>query len=445
MFNKILVANRGEIAVRIIRACMEMGIKTVAIYSEPDAAGLHVQMADEAVCVGPREPSKSYLNIPSIISAAEITDAEAIHPGYGFLAENSRFAEICETCGIKFIGPSSEIIRSMGDKVVARQMMEKAGVSTVPGTEGGMENDHEALEMAHKIGFPVMIKAAGGGGGKGMRIVHTDASFLNAFMAAQSEAISSFDNACLYVEKFIENPRHVEFQIMGDAFGNVIHLGDRDCSIQRRYQKLIEESPSPALDEKLREEMGSVSVKAAKALNYTSVGTVEFLLDETGHFYFMEMNTRIQVEHPVTELVTGVDLVREQIKIAAGEKIRWKQSDIRFSGHAIECRINAENPKTFTPCPGKILTVHLPGGPGIRIDTAIYTECQITPYYDSLIAKLISYGQDRHEAITRMRRALDEFLCEGIETTIPFHREVLNHPDFWNGRINTRFIEKMVN
>ena len=443
MFNKILVANRGEIAVRIIRSCMELGIKTVTIYSEEDFDSLHVKMADEAVCVGPKEPSKSYLNIPAIISAAEITDAEAIHPGYGFLAENSRFAEICETCGIKFIGPSSDIIRSMGDKVIARQLMEKAGIATVPGTENGVENDHEALDLAHKIGFPVMIKAAGGGGGKGMRIVHTDASFLNAFMAAQSEAISSFDNPCLYVEKFIENPRHVEFQIMGDTFGNVIHLGDRDCSIQRRYQKLIEESPSPGLDQKLREEMGSIAVKAAKALNYTSVGTVEFLLDESKKFYFMEMNTRIQVEHPVTEMVTGLDLVKEQIRIAAGERVPCKQSDIKISGHAIECRINAENPETFIPCPGKVSYIHLPGGPGIRIDTAIFTECRIPPYYDSLVAKLVAHGQDRHEAILRMRRALNEFLCEGIETTIPFHREVLNHPDFWNGKINTNFIKKL--
>ena len=443
MFNKILVANRGEIAVRIIRSCMELGIKTVTIYSEEDLDSLHVKMADEAVCVGPKEPSKSYLNIPAIISAAEITDAEAIHPGYGFLAENSRFAEICDSCGIKFIGPSSEIIRSMGDKVIARQLMEKAGIATVPGTENGVENDHEALDLAHKIGFPVMIKAAGGGGGKGMRIVHTDASFLNAFMAAQSEAISSFDNPCLYVEKFIENPRHVEFQIIGDTFGNVIHLGDRDCCIQRRYQKLIEESPSPGLDQKLREEMGSIAVKAAKALNYTSVGTVEFLLDESKKFYFMEMNTRIQVEHPVTEMVTGLDLVKEQIRIAAGEKIPWKQSDIKISGHAIECRINAENPETFIPCPGKISYIHLPGGPGIRIDTAIFSECRIPPYYDSLVAKLVAHGQDRNEAILRMRRALNEFLCEGIETTIPFHREVLNHPDFWNGKINTNFIKKL--
>jgi acetyl-CoA carboxylase biotin carboxylase subunit len=445
MFNKVLIANRGEIAVRIIRSCMEMGIKTVAIYSEEDSDSLHTQMADEAVCVGPKEPSKSYLNIPAIISAAEITDAEGIHPGYGFLAENSRFAEICETCGIKFIGPSSDIIRSMGDKVVARQIMEKAGVATVPGTEGGVEHDHEALDLAHKIGFPVMIKAAGGGGGKGMRIVHTDASFINAFMAARSEAVSSFDNPCLYVEKFIENPRHVEFQIIGDTFGNVIHLGDRDCSIQRRYQKLIEESPSPSLDEKLRKEMGEVAVKAAKTLKYSSVGTVEFLLDESGNYYFMEMNTRIQVEHPITEMVTGLDLVKEQIKISAGEKLPWKQSDIKFSGHAIECRINAENPTSFIPCPGKISNIHLPGGPGIRIDSAIYTECRIPPYYDSLIAKLISYGQNRHEAIVRMRRALDEFICEGIETTIPFHREVLNHPDFWHGRINTNFIKNIVN
>jgi acetyl-CoA carboxylase biotin carboxylase subunit len=441
MFNKILIANRGEIAVRIIRSCMEMGIKTVAIYSEEDADSLHTHMANEAVCVGPKEPSKSYLNIPAIISAAEITDAEAIHPGYGFLAENSRFAEICETCGIKFIGPSSDIIRSMGDKVIARQMMKKAGILTVPGTEGGVENNNEALDMAHKIGFPVMIKAAGGGGGKGMRIVHTDASFLNAFMAAQSEAVSSFDNPCLYVEKFIEKPRHVEFQIIGDNFGNIIHLGDRDCSIQRRYQKLIEESPSPLLDERLRKEMGEVAVKAAKALNYSSVGTIEFLLDESGEYYFMEMNTRIQVEHPVTELVTGLDLVKEQIKITAGERLPWKQSDIQFLGHAIECRINAENPKSFIPCPGKISNIHLPGGPGIRIDSAIFLDCSIPPYYDSLIAKLISYGRDRNEAITRMRRALDEFVCEGIDTTIPFHREVLSHPNFSNGKINTNFIK----
>ncbi|MGA1794249.1 MAG: acetyl-CoA carboxylase biotin carboxylase subunit [bacterium] len=444
MFNKILVANRGEIAVRVIRSCMEMGIKTVAIYSEEDADSLHVQMADEAVCVGPREPSKSYLNIPAIISAAEITDAEAIHPGYGFLAENSRFAEICETCNIKFIGPGAEIIRAMGDKVAARQTMERSGVPCVPGTEGGVENDHEALEMAHTIGFPVMIKAAGGGGGKGMRIVHTDASFLNAFMAAQSEAISSFDNPCLYVEKFIENPRHVEFQIIGDAYGTILHLGDRDCSIQRRYQKLIEESPSPGMSPELRTQMGETAVKAAQAINYSSVGTVEFLLDEGQNFYFMEMNTRIQVEHPVTEMVTGIDLVKQQIRIAAGERLPWKQSDINISGHAIECRINAENPKTFAPCPGKISGIHFPGGPGVRIDSAIYTECRIPSCYDSLIAKIITHGRDRQEAIMRMRRALQEFVCEGIDTTTPFHREVLNHPDFWHGIINTHFVNKII-
>lgn len=425
---------------RIIRSCKDMGIKTVAVYSEADSESLHVQMADEALCIGPKDPSKSYLNIPSIISAAEITDAEAIHPGYGFLAENPRFAEICETCHIKFIGPSSSIIKSMGDKVIARQIMKKAGVSTVPGTEYGVENDHEALEMAHKVGFPVMIKAAGGGGGKGMRIVHTDASFLNAFMAAQSEAISSFDNPCLYVEKFVENPRHVEFQIMGDTFGNIIHLGDRDCSIQRRYQKLIEESPAPFLDKNLREKMAKMAIEAAKAINYFSLGTVEFLLDEEKNYYFMEMNTRIQVEHPVTEMVTGLDLVKEQIRIAAGKKMPYKQSDIKLSGHSIECRINAENPKTFRPCPGKIHDFHLPGGLGIRIDTAIYLNCQIPPFYDSLIAKLISHGKDRKEAIDRMRRALDEFHCDGIETTIPFHREILNHPNFSNGMINTNFI-----
>ncbi|MEW6382300.1 MAG: acetyl-CoA carboxylase biotin carboxylase subunit [bacterium] len=443
MFSKILIANRGEIALRVIRACKELGIKTVAVYSESDINSLHVRFADEAICIGPPEAYKSYLNIPSIISAAEITDAEAIHPGYGFLSENHRFVEICETCKIKFIGPSLESIKQMGDKARAREIMESAGIPVIPGSGNAVDNDREASEIAHGIGFPVIIKAAGGGGGKGMRVVHTDASFLNAFMTAQAEAISSFDNPRLYIEKLVEQPRHIEFQILGDHYGNIIHLGERDCSTQRRYQKLIEESPSTGLTPKLREKMGEAAIKAARAVNYYSTGTIEFLLDKNGNFYFMEMNTRIQVEHPVTELVTGIDLIKEQIKVAAGERLSFSQDDILIRGHAIECRINAENPKSFTPCPGTISSFHLPGGPGVRVDTAAYLNCRITPYYDSLIAKLIAHGSNRQEAISRMHRALEEFIIEGIDTTIPFHIEMLKNKDFIDGNINTEILHRL--
>jgi len=443
MFSKILIANRGEIALRIIRACKELGIQTVAIYSETDANSLHVRFADEAICIGPAEAYKSYLNIPSIISAAEITDAEAIHPGYGFLSENHRFVEICETCKIKFIGPSLESIKQMGDKARARQIMETAGIPVIPGSGKAVETDVEALEIANQIGFPVIIKAAGGGGGRGMRVVHTEASFLNAFMTAQAEAISSFDNPKLYIEKLIERPRHIEFQVLGDHYGNIVHLGERDCSIQRRYQKLIEESPSVCLTPRLREKMGEAAINAARAVNYYSSGTIEFLLDKNDNFYFMEMNTRIQVEHPVTEMVTGVDLIKEQIKVAAGEKLSFSQEDIKIRGHAIECRINAENPRSFIPCPGTITSFHLPGGPGIRVDTAAYLNCKISSYYDSLIAKLIAYGNSRQEAICRMQRALEEFIIEGIETTIPFHIEMMKNKDFIDGNIDTDFLRRL--
>jgi acetyl-CoA carboxylase biotin carboxylase subunit len=440
MFSKILIANRGEIALRIIRACKELGIKTVAVYSEDDANALHVQLADEAVCIGPSEAYKSYLNIPSIISAAEVTDTEAIHPGYGFLSENHRFVEICETCKIQFIGPSLDSIKQMGDKARAREIMSAAGIPVIHGSGTAVENDRDAFEIAHKIGFPVIVKASGGGGGRGMRVVHNEAGFPNAFMTAQAEAVSSFDNPKLYIEKLIEEPRHIEFQILGDQQGNIIHLGERDCSTQRRYQKLIEESPSACLTPDLRERMGNAAIKAARTVNYYSTGTIEFLLDKNSNFYFMEMNTRIQVEHPVTEMVTGIDLIKEQIKVACGEGLSYSQDDIKLRGHAIECRINAENPKSFIPCPGTITSFHLPGGPGVRIDTAAYLNCKISPYYDSLIAKLIVHGNDRQEAIRRMQRALEELIIEGIDTTIPFHLEMLKNKAFIDGNINTEFL-----
>ncbi len=443
MFSKILIANRGEIALRIIRACKELGIKTVATYSEGDIDSLHVRFADEAICIGPSDPLKSYLNIPAIISAAEITDAEAIHPGYGFLAENSHFVEICETCKIKFIGPSLESIKKMGDKANALEFMQAAGVAIIPGSGAIVENSQEGLKIAHKIGFPVIIKATGGGGGKGMRVVHTDVSFLNAFATAQAEAVNFFDNPGLYVEKFIEGPRHIEFQILGDHYGNIIHLGERDCSIQRRYQKLIEESPSISLTPELRKKIGDTAIKAAKSVDYYSTGTVEFLLDKDNNFYFMEMNTRIQVEHPVTEMITGIDLIKEQIKVAAGEKLSYTQNNVISKGHSIECRINAEHPKSFIPCPGTITNLHLPGGLGVRIDTCAYQNCKISPHYDSLIAKLIVHGNDRQEAIQIMQRALEEFIIEGIDTTISFHLDVLKNKDFFDGNINTEFLNHL--
>jgi acetyl-CoA carboxylase biotin carboxylase subunit len=445
MFSKILIANRGEVALRIIRACKELGIKTVAVYSEPDSESLHVRLADEAVCIGPGPSSESYLNIPAIISAAEITDVEAIHPGYGFLAENAHFAEICESCQIVFIGPKPETIRLLGDKMAAKDTMRKAGLPIIPGSMSVVKNKEEALKTAKRIRYPVIIKAAAGGGGKGMRIAHNDVRLVGALLTAQTEAEASFANSEIYIEKYIEKPRHVEFQILGDKYGHIVHLGERDCTIQRRHQKLIEESPSPAIDVKLRKRMADMAVKGAKACGYINAGTIEFLLDDHNNFYFMEMNTRIQVEHPVTELVTGIDLVKEQIRIAAGERLGYNQDDIKFKGWAIECRINAEDPdNNFMPFPGKITSFNLPGGPGIRVDTHTYLNYQILPYYDSLIAKLISYGRNRPEAISIMRRALDEFIIEPIRTTISFHKKVFDNQLFARGQYYTDFVETLL-
>ncbi len=443
MFSKILIANRGEIALRIIRACREMSIPTVAIYSEADRNSLHVRFADEAVCVGPARSSDSYLNIPSIIAAAEITDVEAIHPGYGFLAENAHFAEICESCNITFIGPTPETIRLMGDKVQARETMRKIGIPLTPGGKGVVKSQEEALDVAKKIKYPVIIKAAAGGGGKGMRVCHNDVTLTSSFAMAQKEAEANFGNASVYIEKYISDPRHVEFQILADKYGNVVHCGERDCSIQRRHQKLIEEAPSPALTERLRKKMGEVAVKAAKAVNYQGVGTIEFLLDSSGNFYFMEMNTRIQVEHPVTEMVTGMDLVKEQISVAAGKKLKIKQEQIEIKGAAIECRINAEDPyNNFMPSPGTIEELNLPGGPGVRVDTHIYPGYVISPYYDSMVAKVISYAPTRLEAIKIMRRALDELYVNPVKTTSALHMEILDHPLFKSGDVSTHFLEK---
>ncbi len=445
MFSKILIANRGEIALRIIRACKEMNIRTVAVYSQADRDSLHVQLADEAVCIGYPPSRDSYLNIPAIISAAEITDVEAIHPGYGFLAENAHFAEICESCNLVFIGPPPEVIRSMGDKVVARETMRKTGVPVTPGGKGVVKTKEEALSIAKKIKYPVIIKAAAGGGGKGMRVCHNDVTLVSSFTTAQNEADAAFGSPDVYIEKYITEPKHIEFQILADNYGNVIHLGERDCSIQRRHQKLVEESPSVALNSKLRKRMGEAAVKGAKAVNYRGVGTIEFLLDSSGEFYFMEMNTRIQVEHPVTEMVTGIDLVKEQIRVAAGEKMRIKQSDVKVRGAAIECRINAEDPdNNFIPSPGKIEDLNLPGGRGVRLDTHIYGGYVISPFYDSMLAKLITYGNDRQEAIRVMRRALEEFYISPIKTTVELHQRIMNHPDFVKGKFSTHFLEKMM-
>jgi acetyl-CoA carboxylase biotin carboxylase subunit len=442
MFSRILIANRGEIALRIIRACKELGIKTVAVYSEVDASSLHVRLADEAVCIGKAMPSSSYLNIPAIISAAEITDVEAIHPGYGFLAEDAHFAEICESCQIKFIGPTPENMRLMGDKMTAKETMKKAGIPVIPGSDSVIKTKEEALKEAKRIGYPVIIKASAGGGGKGMRVCHNDVRLVSAFLTAQSEAEAAFGNPAVYMEKYIEAPRHVEIQILADEKGNVIHLGERDCTIQRRHQKLIEESPSPVLGEKMRKKMGEAAVAGAKAVDYRGAGTIEFLV-YGDQFYFMEMNTRIQVEHPVTEMVTGMDLIKEQIKIATGQKLPVKQEDVKFSGHAIECRINAEDPDhDFRPSPGKISALNIPGGPGIRVDTHVYAGYEIPPFYDSLIAKLIAYGKDRTEAIKTMQRALDEFLIEPIKTTVAFHKRVMIDSDFAKGDVSTHFVEK---
>ena len=444
MFSKILIANRGEIALRIIRACKELGIATVAVYSEADRDSLHVRFADEAVCIGKAPSTESYLNIPALISAAEITDVEAIHPGYGFLSENAHFAEICESCKIHFIGPTPETIRMMGDKISAKETARKAGVPLTPGGKGIVKTAEEALAVAKQIKYPIIIKATAGGGGKGMRVCHNDVTLLSSLKLAQAEAEKNFKNPDVYIEKYIQDPRHVEFQILADYHGNIIHLGERDCSVQRRHQKLIEEAPSPALSEKLRKKMGEAAVKVSKAANYRGVGTVEFLLDKNEDFFFMEMNTRIQVEHPVTEMITGIDLLKEQIRVACGEKLKLKQEDVRIHGHAIECRVNAEDPdNNFIPCPGKIEQLNLPGGPGVRVDTHIYSGYKISPYYDSMVAKLIVHGRDRAEAIKIMRRALDEFYISPIKTTIPLQMQIMNDPAFVRGDISTHFLEKM--
>ncbi len=444
MFSKILIANRGEIALRIIRACKELGIRTVAVYSQADKNSLHVRFADEAICIGPAKSSSSYLNIPAIISAAEIADVEAIHPGYGFLAENSHFAEICESCQITFIGPTPENIKLMGDKMAARTTMQKAGLPIVPGSLTEIKNKEEALKIAKKIGYPVIIKAVAGGGGKGMRVCHNDITLISNIMVAQQEAEANFGNANVYIEKYIEKPRHVEIQILADEHGHIVYLGERDCSIQRRHQKLLEESPSPGIDAKLRKRLGETAVKGVKSANYVNAGTIEFLLDQNNNFYFMEMNTRIQVEHPVTEMVTGIDLIKEQIRIAAGQKLRFQQDDIKIKGAAIECRINAEDfENNFMPCPGKIETLILPGGPGIRVDTHIYPGYEISPYYDSLVAKLIAYGNNRQEAVKIMQRALSEFIIAPIKTTISFHAKLLENPLFIKGEFSTHFVQEM--
>lgn len=442
MFKKILIANRGEIALRIIRACKELGIETVAVYSTADIDSLHVKMADEAICIGGPAGADSYLNIPQIISAAEITDVEAIHPGYGFLAENSHFAEVCESCHIKFIGPRPETIDLMGDKAKAKALAKQANVPDVPGSEGIINTQEEALKIAQKIGYPVLIKATAGGGGRGMRVAHNDVSLVNAFLTARNEAETAFNNPDVYMEKYIEDPRHIEVQIMADAHGNVIHLGERDCSVQRRHQKLIEESPCPIISEEMRQQMGEMAVKLSKKANYIGAGTVEFLLDKNKNFYFIEMNTRIQVEHTVSEVVTGIDLIKEQILVAAGNKLQFTQDDVKVQCHAIECRINAEDyEKNFMPCPGKI-TEHIPpGGIGVRVDTHVYTGYTIPPYYDSMIGKLITFGRNRDEAIRRMLRALSEYKIEGIKTSIPFQKIVLNKKDFQTGNFSTSFVD----
>jgi acetyl-CoA carboxylase biotin carboxylase subunit len=448
MFEKILIANRGEIAVRIIRTCKEMGIRTVAVYSEADATSMHVQMADEAICIGPAASGESYLRIDRIVSAAEIADVDAIHPGYGFLSENSHFADICESCNIRFIGPSSRAMNALQDKALSRQLAKKAGVPVPPGSEGMVENEAEALAIAKKIGYPVLIKAVAGGGGRGMRIAHNDISLMKGYHTARSEAEKAFGNSGVYVEKYFENPHHIEFQMVGDMRGNVIHLGERDCSIQRRHQKVIEETPSPLIENKfkdLRKKMGKAAARIMETAQYNNAGTVEFIVDDTGNYYFLEVNKRLQVEHPITEEVTGVDLVRLQIQIAMGEPVRLSQGDFRFRGHAIECRINAENPyDDFRPSPGRIEMYYPPGGHGVRVDSHAYAGYYIPPHYDSMIGKLITYGKDRREAIDRMARALGEFMLTGIKTTIPLQQSILQHPDFRRGVYSTGFIEQLI-
>ena len=444
MIKKVLIANRGEIAVRIIRACREMGIETVAVYSEADKEALHTQLADEAICIGPAPSSESYLNMEQIISATMVSGADAIHPGFGFLSENARFAELCEKCGITFVGPPSKVIRMLGNKKIARSTMIAAGVPVVPGSEGDVEDIETGLKEAERIGYPVIIKAALGGGGKGMRVANTPEEFPEAYATARKESEIAFGDGTMYIEHFVVNPRHIEFQILADSFGNVIHLGERDCSIQRNHQKMIEESPCEVVSDDLRARMGEAAVKAAKAAGYENAGTIEFLLDKEGRFYFMEMNTRIQVEHPVTEWVTGVDLVKEQIRIASGLPLSCKQEDIHLTGHAIECRINAENPsKGFRPSPGTITDMYFPGGKGIRIDSAVYSGYTIPPYYDSMIAKVIVWAKNRTEAIRKMQSALGEVIIEGIDTNVDYQYEILDHPDFQSGNTDVEFIERM--
>lgn len=442
MFKKVLIANRGEIALRIICACRELGIKTVAVYSEADENALHVRFADEDVCIGPPRSMDSYLNVPAVISAAEVTGSDAIHPGYGFLSESAYLAEVCEACHIKFIGPDPNAIRLMGDKARARRVMKKAGVPILPGSDGPVDNDEKALKITKDLGYPVIVKATAGGGGRGMRIVRAAGELSGALKTAQREAEAAFGVGDVYIEKYIESPRHIEFQVLGDHHGAIVHLGERECSIQRRHQKLVEEAPSVALSDKVRRKMGSAVVDAARAVQYTNAGTFEFLMDQNGSFFFIEVNTRLQVEHPVTELITGVDIVKEQIRIAAGERLSFKQSDVTFTGHAIECRINAEDPETFVPSAGVIGVFSVSGGPGVRVDTAAHSECTISPYYDSMIAKILAHGRDRQEAIARMRRTLEMTVIEGIKTTIPLHLKILSDPDFAAGRLSTSFMDR---
>jgi acetyl-CoA carboxylase biotin carboxylase subunit len=444
VFKKILIANRGEVALRIIYACRELGIKTVAVYSEADENSLHVRFADEDVRIGPARSADSYLNVPQVISAAEITGADAIHPGYGFLSESAYLAEVCEACHIKFIGPTPQVIRLMGDKARARRVMKKAGVPILPGSDGPIDGEDKALKLAKDIGYPVIVKATAGGGGRGMRVVRAPNELSVAVKTAQREAEAAFGIGDVYLEKYVESPRHIEFQILGDHYGNVVHLGERECSIQRRHQKLMEESPSLALSDKMRRKIGGIVIDAAKAVQYTNAGTFEFLMDPQGHFYFMETNTRLQVEHPVTEMVTGIDIVKEQIRIAAGERLSFKQGEVTFTGHSIECRINAEDPDTFVPSPGVIHVFSVPGGPGVRLETFAHSDCTISPYYDSMIAKIIVHGRDRAEAIARMKRTLEMTVIEGIRTSIPLHLRILSDPDFIAGRISTSFMDRFL-
>jgi acetyl-CoA carboxylase biotin carboxylase subunit len=442
MFKKILIANRGEIALRIICACRELGIKTVAVYSEADENSLHVRFADEDVCIGPARSADSYLSVPAVLSAAEITGADAIHPGYGFLSESAYLAEVCEACHIRFIGPAPNVIRLLGDKARARRAMKKAGIPILPGSDGPVDSEEKAQRIAKDLGYPVIVKAVAGGGGRGMRVIRAPGELGKALKTAQREAEAAFGVGDVYLEKYVERPRHIEFQVLGDQHGAVVHVGERECSIQRRHQKLLEEAPSVAVTEKMRRKLGGAVVDAARAVQYTNAGTFEFLLDDKGNFFFLEVNTRIQVEHPVTEMITGVDIVKEQIRIAAGERLSFKQGDVTFTGHAIECRINAEDPDTFAPSPGVIHAFSVPGGPGVRVDTFAHSECTIPPYYDSMIAKIIAHGRDRQEAIARMRRTLEMTVIEGIKTSIPLHLKILADPDFVAGRLDTSFMER---